>query len=1528
MDAQVFELKGILRDTAPTRFPATHALDIRNLRINTNGEGTLLSLSSEKGNRQYATDLDIHGKCIGYCVINDYIVLFNTEYSENVHVKDYIYRCEEVTPNELTVVLLYEGDLNFSKDVVLETKGVYENKQLQKVYWIDGINQPRMINIVEEPSKYMNRNNPFDFVPSLKFKEKSSVTKVDMTGMFPSGTIQYMACYFNNNGQQSAIFYQSPLYYLTDKIKGLSPEDVSSDSFEINIENIDKDFDYIRIYSVLRTSENGTPVCKKVVDLPTKDAQTVTNTVDRYNITFDGNMTLVSSYSANFGSLVILNTALEEVPVDDFFSIKYETTKIYSIPNDHYLFNPEAGVIMRSKMNRALTISVSGTTANVSSTGETIDGDTFSQWQCTFTEPTKILRNHFKVSVIDNGLYGEIVDYSEILYAGGSVIFPKTMASKDNTLFFGNYRITQPLTQEMKDTVKEGTTVTFGYTDHSVSKGSLGSYYMHGFQLNQSSKDITTFKGGESYNFGIVLQDDKGQWTDVIPLGSHYNRLYPKDETTCFYPVKAYLRFTPTVRNLITKYKRVMAVMLDAPSSVVAQGVLCPTVYNKNRATNSPYAMSSWFFRTPTSTTLTNHKAQALHDGNIRSGGTTHENVGEVQGAKSTNINYYDTSTTLTDMDFFVDWNTVTLNSPDLEFGDVSLLDYRMRIVGAVPIEGSRSSMHLTWSTPPYHTGIENFKYTYLNYPIPSTNGSFMELATYQFKDYKPNSTNTDCFYPIYPWHRNGSLTSQATPSGTEAWKAMLGTKTLANLRTSSGSIFLDPIKFVNYDITGLQVYHDDSAPISLKADPKNARYTSNKQYLACVDMALTTTASYNTYYRGSNGPVIHISTNEPVRMKYKSGTHGVFSLKCDGNYMPTLPNISSSAATQSGELYKILDDLALVYVVEDITYEQVGKAYRFDIIDDFQSLRTGDLVILKETGLLTDFNNYVYRVVRGETKIDFFKFDRIAYESYGDDVFGFEFGSGWGGTPEDPVFFEYKFYFRYVINDTETIYSVLYDTWDNTATQPQLEYTRRKPTGATLFVPSITFNTNKDYIFLAELYSEKTNVVDYSTRPWKVAGEAYPTDKLCIVADYGDTFYQRYDCLKTYPYSLDDQNQIVEVLSFMCETKVNIDGRYDNNRGLADNTLLSPTIFNLTNRGYSQVDNFKTYSYLDSELYGLSDFPTQITWSKTKSYGAKFDNWLHYSLLSTLDLDGTLGGINALRLFKENLVCFQDKGVVVINYNDKVALTTNQGVPIELSNSGKVNGHTYVSSIIGCKNKDSIFITDGGMYFLDTDNKSFMKFADSIENVSMVQGLTSFFSDENLELDKLKTFYDPIRKDLYLKCTYKDKESDCLLFNEQLNSFTGFMDYDLDYLINYNSSMVSVKDNAVYKQFEGDYLNFFGEDKGYSLELISAKNPNVEKIFTNLNIQSTTLPMAGDTNEPPFDKVRVSNDYQDSGNVDYVKTVRRGTNMSQKFRLWRTDIPRNGVLERIRNPWTKIKLTKNPGKFNTNIDFITVVYY
>lgn len=200
---------------------------------------------------------------------------------------------------------------------------------------------------------------------------------------------------------------------------------------------------------------------------------------------------------------------------------------------------------------------------------------------------------------------GYSVDPNVILYAGGQEIIPKTMVQKDNTLFLGNYKESSKVfNQEMLDYIKDNSNLEYTCDlSPSISKGETGSLYMYDNQLKNSSYDIASFKGGEVYRFGLVFQNNRGEWSDVVYIGDYYNPLYPEDSGTSFKAPKAKITLNSAVTTKLYNmgYRKAKSVVVYPSISnrlVVCQGVLCPTVYNINeRVNNSPYARSSWFYR-------------------------------------------------------------------------------------------------------------------------------------------------------------------------------------------------------------------------------------------------------------------------------------------------------------------------------------------------------------------------------------------------------------------------------------------------------------------------------------------------------------------------------------------------------------------------------------------------------------------------------------------------------------------------------------------------------------------------------------------------------------------------------------------------------------------------------------------------------------------------------------------------------------------------------------------------------------------
>lgn len=271
----MWKTKGMNQDMSVSAFDPEFAFENMNLRLSTNEGNTLMSWVNEKGTSEISlkeydgeeTPGYLDGVCIGTAVLNEYLVMFMSKSDLVDH--DCIYR---LNYNEDKTVLrvkeLYKGNLNFDVNHPIETLVSYESEHIQKVYWTDHKNQPRLINIAPDNDGKTYTDTSFDFVPTLELKEDVKVVKVlGGGGTFAPGVIQYAFTYYNKHGQESNIFHVTPLYYLSHKDRGASPEEKVDNTFKITVTGLDTHFDYLRIYSIQRTSIDATPICKRIQDI-------------------------------------------------------------------------------------------------------------------------------------------------------------------------------------------------------------------------------------------------------------------------------------------------------------------------------------------------------------------------------------------------------------------------------------------------------------------------------------------------------------------------------------------------------------------------------------------------------------------------------------------------------------------------------------------------------------------------------------------------------------------------------------------------------------------------------------------------------------------------------------------------------------------------------------------------------------------------------------------------------------------------------------------------------------------------------------------------------------------------------------------------------------------------------------------------------------------------------------------------------------------------------------------------------------
>ena len=1326
-----WKTKGMNRDLSVSAFNPEFSFENLNLRLSTNNGNTLMSWVNERGTEElkiYSVDYEgnisssettISGVPIGTAILNHKLVLFTT--GTNV---DFIYVIEYKNEDktELKSKLIYARDLNFDSAFPLETLASYESEDIQKVYWVDGKNQPRVINIQRDYFHYdddlLIYADPlvFDFVPRLALTETVSVEKMlGASGMFAPGVIQYAFTYYNRHLQESCIFYTTPLYYISNSDRGVSPEGKVENAFKIKVIGVDTNFDYLRIYSIQRTSLNATPICKRIQDIAIKGLSPVSGTDSR----------LVANY-------------------------------------------------------------------------------------------------------IDTGLSGDIIDPTELLYKGGQEITAQTLEQKDNTLFLGNIK----LISQMKETdldaiVQNRISISNSSRTFSANPVSLGNYqYANQLTSTQGGETVPCggFKKGDYYRVGVQFQYKTGKWSKPIFIKDHPITLTTNNlnlpsisGNDITVPIISGFVDPYASSNLINAgYKKVRAVVVFPEMQdrvTVCQGVINPTVYTHSHRNvdHDLYSQASWFFR------------PQINGDNIRGSGTVsptdylddseyhmlqyanrHIKAGEPDAGAVFNPQYMRQIEIQGDFHddnkFRIDRGCVTFNSPDIEFDDqLSVLNFsglKGVHIGSVLFTNTLSDIDIQTETPT----ISNSGGGFIHKSFADTeafgivSGLFYEdfiVDDWEDKVGKDENQQSPYRWLVYPWNKTGSLNNDFTrPADRGVQSTVLQKKVISNLRYAGTTTYVS-----GTDIT----------------------FSENPQLFSSNEVSILKLGS-DVIYQGN--------VNTALVPDYADGVYFAFNgTNWDDRNITTPFNSSSWWKT---------------FAINPETGDEHG--------------------IRKWNG----YNEWTW----GQSYYGDFYVDLV--------------------MKKVPVRMTYKSSSHLVfrMSDSPTIW--------NYNRLPIIDIRRD--------------NLDTDTLFGGVSEDAKRE------NTWVPCGKPVPlsTSGTTYYYSYGDTYYQRWDCLKTYAFTHEDLNQVVEIGSFMLETRVNIDGRYDRNRGQMNNLNISPQNFNMLNPVYSQIDNFFSYKIMGDEFYNNTTYPNQVTWSKNKNSGADVDFWTNITLASVLELDGDKGEVTSIKRFNDQLIAFQDSGLCQILYNENTQISTTEGVPIEIANSGKVQGKRYISNSVGCSNKWSIVLTPLGIYFMDSNDKSIYLFNGQLANCSVSGGFNTWAkktippSSAHWTPDNFGNFvsyYDKLNQDILF--INKDR---ALALSERLGTFTSFYSYgDTPFFCNLLDTGVWIKaDGTLWKHQAGAaYCNFFGKDYPYSMTLVGNPEPQEDKIFTNLEFRAcvegeyTGTP---DTPLLPFDSLETWNEYQHgsadlttkNGHSAMVHYDDSSFSLKRKFRIWRCDIPRN----------------------------------
>lgn len=227
-----------------------------------------------------------------------------------------------VSDNQITIVLSidefdtvdikYIGQLSMSNTKSIEIVANVENANKQNVYWADGSNPLRKLNLADTTLMYIT-SNQIDQVPSITLLPPELIEVLEH-GSFHEGTVLYCYSMKNSNGVSTKISAMSdPI----DIHPGFDDDDyytafdslVLTKSIKLTISNINiVDFNEINVYRLFYSTGDGQPEIKKIY-INNLSSDTITIIDDQSNDSANETLTLNELYA--IGGNVYIPTTIE-----------------------------------------------------------------------------------------------------------------------------------------------------------------------------------------------------------------------------------------------------------------------------------------------------------------------------------------------------------------------------------------------------------------------------------------------------------------------------------------------------------------------------------------------------------------------------------------------------------------------------------------------------------------------------------------------------------------------------------------------------------------------------------------------------------------------------------------------------------------------------------------------------------------------------------------------------------------------------------------------------------------------------------------------------------------------------------------------------------------------------------------------------------------------------------------------------------------------------------------------------------------
>lgn len=1575
--ALVLQNKGMNRDLSVSKAGESSAYENHNIRILARDHDTLLSVTNERGNKEVELTEAIEGELLGWNVLNNHVILFTHETGI-----DRIYRVDYFVGKEIEFVnnLLYTGNLGFELEHPIESRVYFESDSVQKIYWVDGIHVLRFMNFMAdevEQARWEGDPTCFDSNRPAQFDVTVSLSKENSGNNRANGVVQYLLTYFNKHGQETGYVLVSDLVYLSPYDHGGPADGTNVNSVILKLDNLDTSFTHFRVYSIFRSALNGTVTAYLVEESETFDGS-VTVIDDGAHLTAQdaSRLLYLGSQPVHAGTLEHKDQTLF---LGDLQSVGHDYTAIEQAIKE-YTYYKEGNIYgLPYGTSSCITFDYSSDTLDdrknipyvedestypyenqlryTSSEITTFKGGEKYRFALKFQLADGTESPAFWIGDRENTLYPKIEDSQSIRRAIAYCTLPKEVvcAIRNSGLDIQTVQLCIAEATYADRSVKAQGIINptmFNTWDRYnkrtyaipswISRPRHAGYANRHFQsVNRSTLSTSEIQcswweegtlptpyycydiDGSTYSYTKEYggQDDYNLFFACYQIGETKGLRFDWDARVWIFKVELYdisatlsakqHRFTQS--QMASAVEGDWATIYDDHQNYKIKCFKTPLLNAHTGLTSwsegpkNIYTEVSEYLRDTVHLSVARDEIVPFEGCFYDWCDMTHRGIGFGGDDDSWYSVYGGTTIEYETMLDCLNGGAIETNTPP---------DGRW-------MEGNRSTAGMTGSyVPAYatkHTMFVDENLVTLNSPELDYEAVYIDETKLKLRLVgvaKISSGNSDYTVIADPGKKPGenlvddkfSWTKEfGNKNGLLSWP-LWEDRSLVTRLLDEENEEPDPKErqSSDYEWGGTNVRYwlhmwNRAGSINgfIDEDYMNYGFLNRKVF---ANMKFSYATLYNPW--GSR-----VEYNCDIRQYNYLSSQYVY-MKVGGENKYYNGNVQMSLLPPWKLKYPVLYSVGEQETDKDI-YSDTAFLYSNDPVQ-IEYLSSPHIAIALPTS-----NGSTYQ----QTILPYI------FNSERNDIYIPSGSASMTGA-----------LLPWLGENTMTPYSIDQRNFNN---------------------PGLT--EGDQYLFIGELYQTYENGdtryggttdTDIANCRFIPAGPQFlvkdmkADDSDMIYANQGDTFFQRWDCLKTKPYSTGSVNNVIDITSVMVETHINIDGRTDLQRGIDKIASIDTEKFGSLNPVYSQPNNYRIQRDMDED-YNTDAFRSSLTWTLQKENLADVDEWTHITLASSLQLDGDKGICQAIRRFNNNLYAFQDRGISEILFNSRTQLSTQDGVPVEVANSGKVDGKRYLTNHYGCTNKWSIVEGKAGLYFVDNINKAFCTFGgEGLSPLSSKLGFSVWFKDINkLEpwnpksFDNIISFYDKVNTDIYL-VKGSDDNMPCLVYNENLGAFTSFFDYGfVPMMTNVEDRFLSYKSGSLWKQNEGLYCNFFGHQYDYWTQYRVTPDPFSDKIWTNIDYRADfyeVLDQNGDSVVPEsnlingdiedrykewetFTDYKVWDEYQTTGFVPFTHEHFYRDDVRKKFRIWRLAIPRaikEGTnrhgLDRIRNPWVNLLFRKS----------------